>query len=65
MASHTLDPAASTVVDVFSRDRAPVLTVAPGDALVVRSLDASGYLRRPTAPGSVRRGCCPTPRGTA
>ncbi len=51
MASHTLDPGPATVADSFSRDRAPVLTVAPGDTLVVRSLDASGYLSRPTAPG--------------
>ena len=51
MASHILHPTASTVVDVFSRDRAPVLTVAPGDTLVVGSLDASGYLSRPSTPG--------------
>ena len=48
---HTLDATASTVVDVFSRDRPPVLVVRPGDELVVRSLDASGYLERPAAPG--------------
>ena len=46
-----LDPTPSTVADVFSRDLPPVLTVAPGDTLVVRSLDASGYLRRPTFVG--------------
>lgn len=28
-----------------------MLTVAPGDTLVVRSLDASGYLARPAVPG--------------
>jgi acetamidase/formamidase len=51
VATHSLDPTPTTVADVFSRERAPVLTVAPGDTVVVRSLDASGYLSRPSAPG--------------
>jgi acetamidase/formamidase len=46
-----LDASAATVVDVFSRDRPPVLTVSPGDTLVVRTLDASGYLERPAVRG--------------
>lgn len=49
--AHILDVTPSTVVDVFSRDRPPVLTVAPGDALVVHTLDASGYLERPAVRG--------------
>ncbi len=48
---HTLDVTRATAVDVFSRDRPPVLTVSPGDALVVRTLDASGYLDRPRVLG--------------
>ena len=44
MAEHRLDPTADTVTDVFDRDRAPVLTVDPGDTLIVRSLNASGHL---------------------
>ncbi|MEV6610234.1 acetamidase/formamidase family protein [Kutzneria sp. NPDC051319] len=44
MTEHRLDPSADTVTDVFDRDRAPVLTVDPGDTLIVRSLNASGSL---------------------
>lgn len=51
MATHHLDPAPDTVTDVFSPDARPVLTVEPGDTLVVRSLDASGCLTRQTKPG--------------
>lgn len=48
---HRLDPSPDTVTDVFSRDLTPVLTIDPGDTLVVHSLDASGYLRRQRTPG--------------
>jgi acetamidase/formamidase len=58
-----LDATAATVVDVFSRDRAPVLTVAPGDALVVRTLDASGYLERPAVRGQRPPQLIPDARG--
>ena len=51
MTEHRLEPTPETVVEVFSRTAAPVLTVEPGDRLVVRSLDASGYLSRQEAPG--------------
>jgi len=51
MTQHRLDPTAATVVDVFSRDIAPVLTVEPGDTVVLRSLDASGYLSPQIEPG--------------
>lgn len=51
MTTSRLDATATTVVDVFSRDRPPVLTVSPGDTLVVRTLDASGYLERPAVRG--------------
>ena len=51
MARHRLDPTPETVADVFSRNRTPVLTMAPGDTVEVRSLDASGYLARPRVRG--------------
>lgn len=51
MATHHLEPTPSTVVQVFDRDAPPALTVDPGDRLVVRSLDASGYLERQRHPG--------------
>jgi acetamidase/formamidase len=51
MPSHSLAPAEGAVTDVFSRDIAPVLTVSPGDAVTVGSLDASGYLSRQRHPG--------------
>jgi acetamidase/formamidase len=48
---HALAPAEHTVTDVFSRDNPPVLTVEPGDTVIVESLDASGYLSRQRHPG--------------
>jgi acetamidase/formamidase len=68
MTRHQLDPSPSTTVDVFSRDLAPVLTVDPGDTIVLRSLNASGHLRPQTFPGEKvpmmageeRRGHCLT-----
>ena len=63
MTTHRLDPGPATVVDVFSRDRRPVLTVDPGDALVVRSLDASGYLAPQRFPGDRPATLLPGSRG--
>lgn len=54
MTVHQLEPGPGSVVDVFSRDRAPALTVEPGDSVVVRSLDASGHLERQRTPGEQR-----------
>jgi acetamidase/formamidase len=51
MARHQLSPSPSTTVSVFSRDLPPVLTVDPGDTVVLRSLDASGHLQPQTFPG--------------
>jgi acetamidase/formamidase len=51
MTEHQLEPAPETTADVFSRDRPPVLTVDPGDTIVMRSLDASGHLARQQSPG--------------
>jgi acetamidase/formamidase len=63
MTAHRLDPTATTVVDVFSREAEPVLTVDPGDRLVVRSLDASGYVQRQTSPGEQATRLLPKARG--
>lgn len=54
MAEHRLDPTPATATDVFSPDLPPVLTVDPGDTLVVRSLDAAGHLERQRTPGESR-----------
>ena len=51
MTLHRLDPTPDTVVEVFDRAAPPVLTVDAGDRLVVRSLDASGYLAPQRFPG--------------
>lgn len=63
MTAHRLEPTLQSVVDVFSRDAAPVLTIDPGDRLVVRSLDASGYLERQTSPGEKAPRLLPDSRG--
>jgi acetamidase/formamidase len=67
MSRHQLEPTPTTTTDVFSRDLQPVLTVDPGDTVLVRSLDASGHLERQTTPGQEvpvliegRRGHCLT-----
>jgi acetamidase/formamidase len=63
MTLHRLDATPDTVVDVFSRDAAPVLTIDPGDRIVVRSLDASGYVERQSSPGERVRRLLPDARG--
>ena len=62
---HRLDPTPATTNDVYSRDHAPVLTVDPGDEVVVGSLDASGHLERQRVPGEVRPRLFPQARGHA
>jgi len=63
MAQHRLDPTAWNVADVFSPDHRPVLTVEPGDTVVVRSLDASGYLSPQRFPGDRPATMFPAARG--
>ncbi len=67
MPHHVLEPGPGTVTDVFSRDLAPALTVAPGDTVRIRSLNASGHLERKKDPGHMppqliqdKRGHCLT-----
>jgi len=63
MTSHQLDPTPETTHDIFSRDHAPVLTIDPGDTVLVRSLDASGYLERQAFPGDTPPRLIPEARG--
>jgi len=51
MTNHRLDPAPATTAQVFSRELPPVLTVEPGDTVLLRSLDAAGHLERQQRPG--------------
>ncbi|GAB3895681.1 acetamidase/formamidase family protein [Kibdelosporangium lantanae] len=67
MARHELTATRDTVIDHFDRDTDPVLTIDPGDTVVVGSLDANGYLEPMTEPGrqpptmfAGRRGHCLT-----
>ncbi|KNC19246.1 acetamidase [Arthrobacter sp. RIT-PI-e] len=53
MTTHQLPIAPGTAVQVLSRDTPAVLTVEPGDTVVVGSLDAWGHLERQAAPGAV------------
>ena len=54
MTVHELHPEPGSTTDVFDRDAPPALAVDPGDTVVVRSLDASGYLERQRSPGEQR-----------
>ena len=63
MTTHRLDPTPETTADVLSREHAPVLTIDPGDTVIVRSLDAAGYLERQTSPGEDKPMMYPAYRG--
>ncbi len=65
MTHHHLDATVDTAIDVLTAERRPVLTVAPGDTVTVRTLSAAGYTERQSAPGveaptlvEPRRGHC-------
>ncbi|KDN21803.1 acetamidase/formamidase family protein [Amycolatopsis rifamycinica] len=63
MAEYRLPATRETTVDVLDRATPPVLTVDPGDSVLVGSLDAAGYLdRRVDGPALYpeRRGHCLT-----
>ncbi len=51
MTEHQLEPGPDTTVNFFSNELPPVLTVEDGDSVVVRSLDAAGFLARQQSPG--------------
>jgi len=61
--THRLDPAAETTADVMSREHRPVLAIDPGDTVIVRSLDAAGYLARQSFPGHDQPMMYPAYRG--
>lgn len=63
MTTHHLTSTRDTVRDVFSRDHPPVLTVDPGDRVIVETLDASGYLRPQAWPGEAAPRLLPAARG--
>ena len=54
MALYTLEPERATLHGQFSRDLAPVLTVASGDVVRCRTLDVSWGLEARHADGSPR-----------
>jgi acetamidase/formamidase len=51
MTVHELKSTPETVVDVFSPDLPPVLAVAPGDTIVVHTMDSGGFLAKPPVTG--------------
>lgn len=53
MATHRLQTTEATAINFFSRDLDPVLTVEPGDSVVVHTLDSSGHLGRPKSDGTL------------
>lgn len=63
MTTHTLHPTPTTTADVFSSAHTCIRTIDAGDTVVVRTLDASGYLARQTFPGQTRPRMFPVKRG--
>jgi acetamidase/formamidase len=55
MALYRLDPTPQHTVNVFSAAHEPALTVDSGDTIVVRTLDAVGYLERQEFPGDIAK----------
>jgi acetamidase/formamidase len=53
MTLHRVEATPETTVNVFSAQHQPLLTIDSGDTIVVRSLDAVGYLKRQEYPGDV------------
>lgn len=51
---HVIEPSRQTTVHAFDPGAPPALTVEPGDAVLVGSLDASGHLSRQRVPGEDR-----------
>jgi acetamidase/formamidase len=51
MTLHRIEPTRDNTVNVFSAAHEPAVTIDSGDTIVVRSLDAAGYLERHDFPG--------------
>ncbi len=50
-----MEPTAQTCVNVFSAEHEPVVVIESGDTVLLRSLDAAGYLSRHAFPGDIRQ----------
>jgi len=48
MALHTVEPEAETLHGMFSRERAPIRTIDPGDTVRYRTLDAAWTVSKPS-----------------
>ena len=55
MTLHRIEPTPQDTVNVYSAAHRPVAAVEPGDTVVVRTLDAAGYLERQQYPGDTGR----------
>jgi acetamidase/formamidase len=55
MALYRVEPTPQNAVNVFSAAHEPALTIDSGDTVVMRSLDAAGYLERQEFPGDIRK----------
>lgn len=53
MALYRIEPTPRHTVNVFSAAHEPAVTIESGDTIVVRSLDAAGYLERQEFPGDI------------
>src|SRR5689334_556314 len=55
MATYHIEPERGALHGTFSRELAPVLTIAPGDTVIYRTLDAGWGLETPHPDGAPRR----------
>ena len=55
MALYRVEPTPQDTVDVFSAAHEPARTIASGDTIMVRTLDAAGYLERQEFPGDTAK----------
>jgi acetamidase/formamidase len=63
MATHTLETDERTAHSFFAADLAPVLTIDPGDTVIVRTLDAGWGREPPRLDGSARQKLSPAREG--
>jgi acetamidase/formamidase len=55
MTVHRIEPAPESTVNVFSAEHEPLLAVDAEDTIIIRSLEARGYLERHEFPGDVEK----------
>jgi acetamidase/formamidase len=63
MTLHHLGPDPESVIDVYTYQTPPALTINPGDTVIVGSLDSAGHLERQRTPGEQRPLMFPQRRG--